>query len=108
MGRGRGTSRGVRIPIRNRRALLRCQWCRMLPCRRRLPSVRRGRGRRSAARLRAVTVNTGTSVEEDNTGLVVYRLLVAQVNPVNSHNDTATATGSGGEMVRCAAFFPRR
>ena len=37
--------------------------------------------------------------------MVVYRLLVAQVNP---YNDTAMATGSGGEMVRRAAFFPRR
>ena len=67
--------------------------------------VRRGRGRRAAARLRAVAVNTDTRVDEDNTGLVVYRLLVAQVNP---YNGTAMATGSGREMVRRAAFSPRR
>ena len=69
--------------------------------------VRRGRGRRAAARFRAVADNTDTvrGFNEDNTGLVVYRLLVAQINP---YNGTAMATGSGREMVRRAAFSPRR
>ena len=67
--------------------------------------VRRGRGRRAASRLRAIADNTDTRVDEDNTGLVVYRLLVVRVNP---YNDTAMATGSGREMVRRAAFYPRR
>ena len=35
----------------------------------------------------------------------MYRLLVAQINP---YNGTAMATGSGREMVRRAAFSPRR
>ena len=35
----------------------------------------------------------------------MYRLLVVRVNP---YNDTAMATGSGREMVRRAAFYPRR
>ena len=67
--------------------------------------VRRGRGRRAASRLRAVADNSDTRVDEDNTGLVVYRLLVVRVNP---YNDTAMATGSSRETVRRAAFYPRR